>query len=359
MFGVKTAILQDMVAKSVKGSSDNKLIPLTGLMCIQLKNNVLTLITTDATNYLYITENKVEGEDFYVVIPAVTFSTLIARMTCDSVSLKVEDSILEIKGNGTYKIELPLDENGQPIKYPDPLQKFDFKKAEEGQIKSSTVQVLLNTLKPALATTLEIPCYTGYYMGKRVVATDTYKIASLDSKLFTDPKLVSPEMINLVSIMSDEQITVNIKDNIIVYSTPSCTVYGPTMEGIEDYAIDPITDLIDLEFYNVCKLPKTTFLQLLDRLALFVGVYDKNGVDLVFTESGVVVSSKAGSGTELIPYIESKNPKNFSCTVDIQMLTQQVKSIQSDVLELYYGLDNAIKFVDGNITVVLALLEDE
>ena len=108
---IKTVKLKEMVAKAVKGVGNNKLIPLTSLMAIELKDATLTLITTDATNYLYISEDKVVGEDFYVVVDANVFSKLISKMTCEDVTLEIKSDIiaLQVKGNGTYKIELPLD----------------------------------------------------------------------------------------------------------------------------------------------------------------------------------------------------------------------------------------------------------
>ena len=51
--------LQEMVSRASKGVGNNKLIPITSLNCIEVKDNVLTLITTDATNYLYITDSQV------------------------------------------------------------------------------------------------------------------------------------------------------------------------------------------------------------------------------------------------------------------------------------------------------------
>ena len=120
---LNTGLLQTMVAKSMKGASCNKMIPITGLMAIQLKDHKLTLITTDATNYLYITEDKVDGEDFYVVVQADMFSKLVSKLTCENVTLVVADNTLNIKGNGNYKIELPLNEDGELIKYPDPLSR--------------------------------------------------------------------------------------------------------------------------------------------------------------------------------------------------------------------------------------------
>lgn len=358
---MKTEKLKDMVSRATKGVGNNKLIPLTSLMAIEVKDNTLTLITTDATNYLYICEDKIVADDFYVVVDANTFSKLISKMTCENVTLEIKADlqVLKVVGNGTYKIELPLDENGEPIKYPDPVARLDLSSASEKMINRTTVQVILDSIKPALATTLENPCYTGYYVGENVVATDTYKIASMGVNLFDANRLISPEFMDLLAVMNAEKITVYMTDTDIVCDTPDCVVYGKFMEGIEDYAIDAIMGLVDTEIDSHCSVPKSALLQLLDRLSLFVGTYDKNAINLTFTQNGLQVSSKAANGVEIIDYVSSSNFRDFTCAVDIQMLTQEIKAIQSDVIELYYGEDNAIKMVDGTIKIIVALLEDD
>jgi len=359
-FTMNTEKLKEMVSRAVKGVGNNKLIPLTSLMCLEVKNNKLTIITTDATNYLYIIEDKVLSDDFYVVIDANQFSKLISKMTCETVSLEVKKmQMLEVSGNGKYKIELPMDENGEPIKYPDPYSKLQLSDdTNAGVVNRTTIQVILDTIKPALANTLEVPCYTGYYMGKQVVATDTYKIASLDLKMFDKARLISAELVDLLSVINVEKIKVDIVDNTIVYNTPDCIVVGKFMDGIDDFAIDPIMELVNTEFDSKCCIPKGQLLQVLDRLSLFVGTYDKNAIHLTFTREGLQISSKAANGIEVIDYVSSDNFKDFTCSIDIQMFANEVKSIQNDVIELYYGEDNAIKLVDGNITIIIALLED-
>lgn len=358
---LKTEKLKEMVARAVKGAGNNKLIPITSLMAIELENGTLRIITTDATNYLYVKEEHVQGDDFWVTVPVDVFSKLIARMTCENITLNLsaELGVLSIKGNGNYKIELPLDEDGKLIKYPDPLSNINLDKDIAKTINRSTVQVILETIKPALAVTLENPCYTGYYMCDKVVATDTYKIASMDVPMFSAPRLVSAELLDLLAVVNAEKIETYIIDNKVVFDTPDCTVYGVFMEGIEDYAIDAISELVDMSFDSSCSIPKSAFIQLLDRLALFVGPYDKNAITLTFTSIGLQISSKASSGVEIIPYIASDGFKDFTCAIDIEMLRTEVKAIQSDVIELYYGEDNGIKLVDGNITIIVALLEEE
>lgn len=355
---INTSTLQSMVAKAMKGASCNKMIPLTGLMAIELKGYTLTLITTDATNYLYVREEKVEGDDFYVVVQADMFAKLISKLTCEKVSLELKDNVLMVTGNGKYSIELPLDEEGELIKYPNPLAAKTFV-GDSATINLSTIKLILNTAKAALADTLEVPCYTGYYVGDKVVATDTYKICGINIKLWDEPALVSPEMMNLLDIFTDEKISVYRNDNTMVFNSVNCTVYGTLMDSIDDYQIEAIDGLLEQGFESSCKVTKSALLQLLDRLSLFVSPYDKNGIYLTFTRDGLQIESKQANSIETIPYSESKDFRDFTCCVDIEMLHSQVKANTGDSITIHYGEDNAIKITDSNVAQVVALLEDE
>ena len=358
-FTIQTELMKDVVARAIKGAGNNKLIPITSMMCIELKNGELTVITTDATNYLYIKEQHVAGDDFYVVVDANQFAKLVSKMTCESITMTVDEKLytMKVKGNGNYTIELPLDEDGGPVKFPDVLANTVLPNPIE--LNRSTVIAILETIKPALAVTMENPQYTAYYMGDKVVATDSYKIASLAISMFDEPKLVSSEFLDLVAVMRAEKIKATFSDTDVRFETPDCVIAGKFVDGIDDFAIEPITNLIEQDFSSHCAVPKNDLLQMLDRLSLFVGTYDKNAVDLTFTNQGLQVSSKASSGVEILPYVNSENQVDFTCAVDIQMLVNEVKAIQNDLIEIYYGDDSSIKLVDGNITIVIALMEDE
>lgn len=355
---INTSTLQSMVAKSMKGASCNKMIPLTGLMAIQLMDHELTLITTDATNYLFIHEDKVEGDDFYVVVQAEMFSKLISKLTCEKVSLTLKDNVLMVTGNGKYSIELPLDEEGELIKFPNPMEN-GLHDVQADALNLSTVKLILNTAKAALADTLEVPCYTGYYVGNKVVATDTYKICGIDIKLWDEPALISPEMMNLLDIFTDEKFTAMRSGNTMWFESKNCHLYGTLMDSIDDYQIEAIEGLLEQGFESSCKVNKSALLQLLDRLALFVSPYDKNGVYLTFTRDGLQIESKQANSIEVIPYAESANFRDFTCCVDIEMLHSQVKANTGDGITIHYGEENAIKITDGNVVQVVALLEDD
>lgn len=357
---LKTEKLQELVSRAIKGCSNNKMIPITGLMSIELKDHKLTLTTTDAINYLFIIEDKVDGEDFSVVVQAETFSKLVSKMTSENVELELVGEELSVAGNGNYKIELPLDEEGELIKFPKPLDSVDITTVKPTcTLNLSTVKKLLMVNKPALATSLDVPCYTGYYAGENVVTTDTYKICGTDIKLFDNPLLISPEMMDLLDVMANEDINVYIQDNTIVCSTPDCIVYGKELEGKDNYQVDVISGLLDLDFPSECSVSKDALLQALDRLSLFVGPYDKNGIYMTFTRDGLHLSSRKSNGVEVIPYRTSKEFKDFTACINIEMLQTQVKAHVLDDIQLCYGLDNALKIVDGNVTQIIAYEVDD
>lgn len=352
---LKTNVLKEMVGKAVRGAGNDESITRTQLMSIAYEKGTLTLTTTDATNYLFVKEKVDLGKKkFEVVVWADKFARLISKLTCEMVSMEIKDNSLEVNGNGKYNLELPIDSEGELATFSTPDLDIE---GDETEIDITTIKTILNVVKPSLAADVEIPCYTGYYVGDKVIATDTFKISALNQKLLDNPRLISAELMNLCDTISDDKINVKISENKILLSTPHCIIYGICKEGLDDFAIEPISNLLDTEFESDCKLSKVELLSALGRLSLFVGAYDKNGVYLTFNEDGVMISSLSSSGVESIPYIESNNYKEFTCCIDILTLSEQVKAQPEDAIHIYYGKDNSIKMVSDGITQVIALIQ--
>ena len=174
-FTVKTETLKQMVTKASKASINNKMIPLTGLMNISLQDGKLSITTSDAVNFLTITEPDITGDNFSVVVMTELFSKLVSKTTSDSIVLTFENNILTFTGNGTYKIDLPLNEEGELIVYPTIPTPTD--NVINGIIKLSTIKNVILANKPSLAVTLEAPFLTGYFCNKdTIVSADSFNI---------------------------------------------------------------------------------------------------------------------------------------------------------------------------------------
>ena len=355
---IKSNILKEMVSRVILGASNNKLIPITGLIGIELMNNDLSLTTTDATNYIKVTESVEDFNNFYVTVSAELFSKLISKMTSEYIDIEITDNALIVKGNGEYKLDIQLDEDGSVVKFPDKFSEYPLDITTVEYIKKETIDKVLNTNKAAVANTMEIPCYTGYYFGKDIISTDTFKICATDINVFKEPCLISPQAMDLLGVFTDDVIDVyNLPNNIMIFTTPKIQVYTIQLDGIEDFAVEPITELVNTEFESSCKFNKNTMVNLLDRISLFISPYDNNCITLTFTEEGILVKSKKSNGTELIKYTEKDNFKPFECVISVELFATQIKAQNTETVELWYGNDTAIKMTCDDVTQIVALSE--
>lgn len=353
---VSTQRFKEAVNKAIKGASFNNLIPLTSMMGIKLSEGKLRLLTTDLTNNLCIIIDKVAGEDVDITIDADKFSKLIAKTTSEDIELTIDDGTLNIKANGKYKIPLITDEEGL-VSFP------DVEIPTETNVKTKLTSVLsaYNINRPALAKTLENPCLTGYYCGDKVISTDANVITFNEFKMFDldRPLLISAQLMQLLTLNSKEDIDVFADGTSLVFITDDVVVSSTELEWVNDYPVDEISAYLDEAFPSMCKIPKDLLLSVLDRLALFIEPYDKNGAYFTFGRTGITIHSKKEASTEIINYVASENFSAFVCCVDIPMLKEQLQANPDDTVELWYGNENALKLKSGKVTQVIALLEDD
>ena len=359
---IKTTKLQEMVSKAVKGVGANKLIPLTEMIAIKLEGGVLTITSTDINNYLNITA-KVDGEDFYVVIQAEQFSKLIARTTSENVNLEVSDNELKIIGNGEHTVPVVLDdETGEMLIYPDPSKDFD-RGNKIGSISGDILRTILSEIEPSVASTAEIPQYTNFYVGEFVMATDTYKIGWLDVKVFDEPKLISVPTMDLLEVLSGDQVIQVFESNgkLLFVSEEWGTLYAPAMPNIDSYQVDKIMAYIQQSYPSKCVLPKLEILQLIDRLSLFVDSNDDGAVTIAFGKDGVKIASKQSNSVEVVPYLSCENFADSNGVMYLDMFRSQAKAQTGDTIELHFGDGKSLKLVDAptKVTSIVCLAKSK
>ena len=359
---IKTAVLSNLVNKAIKGNSNNKMIPLTSLMHVVLKDNVLKITTTDATTFLTVMADKIEGEDFSVVLKSDIFCKLVSKTTTETITLKLENDYLTFVGNGSYKIALQLNEDGEPINYPNYYINTNSNPeipTYTGTIPLTTIKSIYAYNKPCLALTLEMPCLTGYlFSNGKVITADSFNMC-INTVPTIEPRLLLPaNLIDMLVLNTAENINYTIKGNKLMFVTSNMIVYSVAMDGIDTYPEDKINE-INIQLESKCTISKTAILNVLDRLSLFISDHDVNGVYLTFTEQGIKVDSSKNNATELIPYVDSKNFKSFTCMVGVESFKKQISARTSDTVELWYGDNDVITMTDNNINQVIALLQDD
>lgn len=368
---VKTKVLQDMMKKAIRGAGNNKLVPLTSMLNMKLNNMILSITTYNGTNYTTVKAYEIgndPNEKFNIVAECNTFDKLVSKTTSDYINLTLnDDKSLTFEGNGKYTISLPLNENDELIVYP----KYQFNtNLPKSTIKLSVIKSILQFNKSALATSKDLICLTDYLVGMNgtVVTADSYNMCINTIENFNVPMLLKPELLDLLDLNTKEDIKyqVDVDENKILFSTSDLVIYG-TIDNdlIDQYPYEVVKTFLNTEFSSSCTVGKQQLLNVLDRLSLFIGSFDINGVYFAFTKNGLQVENNKGNAIEHIDYHDSNNFTEFSCVVGVDSCTKLLKSIKGDYITMYYGDKsedgnggNLIKIVDDNITQILATFED-
>lgn len=355
---IKTSILQNMVSIAIQGSSNNRMIPISSLMGIELVNGTLTLTTTDGSNQLRVNakiENTEEMEtSFYTIVDAEIFSKLVSKTTKPTITLKNENNWLLVEGNGTYKLDIPVNEEGEIIRFPD-IKEIT---TESCPIETELLQYAITTAKASVAKTMEAPYLTGYYIADDIIATDRQMACRVGAKLVKEPILLSNEIAELLMLVEDKEINLLKEGNNLLFVTPNITIACKELEGKEMYPVQQINGLLETQYTNTIKVNKQDLLSVLDRMGLFVTDYDNNGVKLVINASGLAIQSQKSNAMEYIDILPSDKPiYEFDCLIDIEMFKAQVETISSEKVQIAYGEEKSIKLVDGATTLIIALLD--
>ena len=351
----QTKTLQEMVDKAIHCVSNNKLIPLTSLISLSVKDKTFTLTTTDATNYFYVSApGEIETEDFEFSVFADTFVRLIQKMTSENVTLSLDGNILVIEGNGTYKMELPLNEQGKPIKFPNKLTEVGTK------VCSAAVQAfkdIVNSHKASVAVDMQNPVLTNYYFGSDCIITSNKKVICYKEGEVIPNYLLNPITLDMITSLGDVDVEVFETESALLFKTDFDTIYSPKVQGIETFPVDKIKTLITQEFDSEFTMSRKAILDVLDRLSLFVTAYDKKAIDLTFNEEGIFFSSAKSNGVELVKFSTCDNFKPFTCTMNIELLQDALNSQTEEFVDVYFGCPVGIKIESGGITQIVAFID--
>ena len=357
MLQIKTTKLQEMLSRAIKGAGGDPKRPITTYLVMEMSNGKFTLTTTNDVNYLYIQDDVDCDEDFYACVSIDKFPKLIARLTCEDVTLELKDNYLEVTGNGKYQIGYELDDStGEMVRFPNPL-KTDIS-TKVGEITRETITTVLTAIKPALAANASRPQYLNYYMGDLIVATDTFKISALQTKVFTDKaRLLTAATVDLLDTMVDDLVEIYADDNRILFKSEHGVLFGYTNDNLmQSFLIDKLKPYLERSYPSCCKIYKNEILQAIERISLFVDYFDNDVININFENDALAITSNQDNSSETISYI-TKNAGLEPCNgkVLLERFRTQIKAQSSDMVEIYFGDGKSIKIVDNDLVLVAAL----
>ena len=356
---IKNAVLQDMVNKAIKGAGNDKVMPITELMGVEVVGQDLYLTTTNGDNFLTVYD-KVEAADgdFAACIRADVFAKLITKTTAEFVHLKFENNVLTVKGNGTHNIPAATDEDGELVQ----IEQAGIPAGAavtEYTAKAKDLKDAFAIGKTALATNNSTECFTGFYFYENgTVTSDGGKAAFTKKQIFKSPVLLRSSFMNLVPLFGGEDVKVVETENNVLLHAPGVKAVGNKMAQVAEFPIESIVQFTEVEFPHTVKLNKTALLNVLDRVALFIGQYDRNGVRFNFGPKGVLITDLKASSSELLK--AEGDLKEFSFVLDVNSFKDMLSVNTDEAVKLSYGNEQAVKIeFDDTVQVLATQIEEE
>ena len=350
---VNTSILKNMLSATSR-CKPSKLLEITNYYELDFSVEGISLRATDGVKFITINHPTKCDDQMSVIVKADQFSKLINKTTKDTVGLKLMDNYLEVKGNGTYKVEIVSDEV-----YPT----LDIDADKEFMITYTTLSnAIIDGAKAKSTSPNDGALYSYLLRDNQIITADAIKVYSteLDGEYLDDVELlIPPTLATLLQSIDVENINFMInKDCTLLRAIgQNVIITGALQEGAAEYP--NVMPLLVGKYPHTCELNVKEVLQALDRLNLFVSLYDRGIIDLVFTDANMTISTSSKS-LETIEYTKGIDlPEPFIISVDGGYLKDLFSAVDEPSVKIEFGADETIKLCTKNSTMLLAAADDE
>lgn len=347
---IETIKLNAILDSVSKGVGNIRVLPITEYILIELKEGQLKVKATDSINFVTYTEKGYEGEDGQAVVKAAQFMDLVKKTTKTEIKLQLKDSHLEVIGNGTYKVELNTE---------DEFPTYEFKYNESGvTVPSTTFSDIFQTNYSAIASDMIMPCLTGYNLGKGSTTTDGVKMCINENGIdMKDNILISQKQAELISSLNSDKVNVQVDGNKMIFKTNNVEIFGVEMDDKEQYP--DIEELAQLEGESKVTLKRQPLLQSLQRLALFVNIFENGGVTLGFRTDKLHLKDVKENSSEEVAYEKQEIKEEAEVSVSVRYLIDLIEALKGEEIELQFTNDGETPLIikDGKVVQLLSIME--
>ena len=359
---VPTAVLQDLVLRASKGSTNIDNIPMSSLMHVWTEGGKLYAATTDNTNYL-TTFAEVQTTPFNIIVKTKEFTQIVSKLTSVDTIFSIEGAKVTIEANGKYNILSMTEADGTSIEFP------SIEVSPEGattHLKPEEIKSILSLNKSCKAEKNELPsasCVRNYYMNNEYTLTTNYYKACANKVVVVDkPVMISSVVMDLVNSVADESgVDVYQDDKYVVFESTVGKLVGRKEEGIEEYPAEPLTNLIKQPLANTVQINRTLLIQAVDRMCLFVDSFEQNRLYLTFTKDGLQLYSSKTDSSELVKYIGTPNfaaEDTVKFSVNGFFLKSELSACDREDLTVRFSSSVGLQIVDDKATLMLGILRE-
>lgn len=284
-------------------------LPVLSNILIETKQGRIQLSATDLEIGITVLIPASIEEEGQAVIPAKTFSDLVANMTDEKISLETKDGGLEVKG----KKSRTKFQTSQPEEFP---KLYEERGEKVATLKKEAFQNDVRRVVFAASQDASRPVFSGVLVkqekgGLLMVATDAHRLSLKKevSAIPTDGKLLEPTIVSARTLRSlinnkdsgDIDAFVSKKNNQIIFTQGDVTLVGRLIEG----EFPSYEKIIPTDFSTKASFGKNEMQTALKICSVFARD-SANIIKLAIKKDRVVVSANSPSVGENTVEIDSK-----------------------------------------------------
>lgn len=359
---LQTEVLKDLVARISKVSTSSG-TTLDGLVELEVVDNIFHITVIDSLNTLTLGISNVDCENFHAVTNTKLFSSLISRLTSDRVSISRDGNNLIVEGNGNYKLDCIVENDGSEIIFPKTLN-FDFS-APSSHINRNQIKSILSQNKACKGKTRDNNQFYYYYADNEKVYTYNVDTACANPISFVNDRIfLCPEFVECLPSVADlNGANIYLNGDAIIATSEWGTLSSVVDNSfpIESMNVPTLDTLFAKTFKNVADINKTQLLTAIDRISLFSVEFGGNNLAIRFNKDGITLKSAKNGSEEFIPFASSiETEDDFTREMDGNILKTIISSCSSELIKLCFDTDFAFILVAGdNIKQMIGYYEDD
>ena len=369
---IDTSLLQEKCKKILDAIGNKKGIAVDTLE-LKTEDGNLNLSVTDKEYFLSVQVPVDTTEELHAVVVATVFLKLVATTTTKTISLKVTDNILHIKGNGNYKLPLIVDNRtGELAK----LNKITINNVtSQFTIKNSILQSIQKYNAKIFSTGEGQSQFPFLYVDEQGAIT-IVRSACVNS--FTLEKPVSlfltETLVKLFKLFKSEDILFTLGfdelPNGILQQKVSFATEGVVLNAIlttslqitNNFPVAKIRDIANTASPHTAIVSKDSLVGALTRLSLFKSTNPKyeNVIRFTFGVDGVKIEDYGQVNSETVYYSNACETlvgvPEYEAAFNIKDVSLILDSCDDEFLTLSFG-QKALYITKANIKNIIPELK--
>jgi DNA polymerase-3 subunit beta len=324
------------------------------LQCVKLTaaDDRLTVAATDLEVAIRYSDSQVQIEQpGETLVPADKLRDIVRESVDDTLSIEISNDTANIRGQDShFKIFTQSATDFPPVP--------DFEGEASFEIMGGLLKQLVGQTLFAAAKESTRYAFNGVLLvakGKKIslVSTDGRRLAMAKGDLISDKlgkdggtAIVPAKALNLLDKLIDdpeETIAVQIRENQVIFHSPSATLTSNLVEG----QFPPYEDVIPKDCDKMMTAATADFLSAIRRAALLT-TEDSKGVRMQFTKKGLVLTSRSPeSGEATINFPCKFEGADVEIGFNPNFVTDALKVVDSDEISLELTAPNRPGLLKG------------